>query len=75
MAESYCNTVSVLVAMKEIAHTHVLLLFVYVTYLEPDVLLGQRPWRVVDDILEALQKLSARCHYNHVVHMEQLSYF
>lgn len=40
---------------EERACTHVLLLFVHVTDLEPDIDLGERPGRIVEDVSEALR--------------------
>jgi len=38
--------------------THILLLFVDVTNLKPDVCLAQRLWRVLDNVLKALEMLA-----------------
>lgn len=36
-------------------HTHIFLLLVYMTYLEPDVLLAKRARWVIDNVAEALR--------------------
>jgi hypothetical protein len=42
------------------AVTYILLLFVDVADLKPDVLFGQRAWGIIDNIFEALEHVSSR---------------
>ena len=45
---------------RTIGGTHILLLLVDVANLEPDIDLGQRPWRILQDVAEALRKARVR---------------